>query len=137
MRGLKSADVENVENVRVSHPSRGAWIEIQRELHHHQRRPSHPSRGAWIEITMVSLGKFKVGSHPSRGAWIEIETTSIDMPEPESRTPHGVRGLKLLMVIVLLAISTSHPSRGAWIEIRPPFADRRAPPVAPLTGCVD
>ena len=34
------------------------------------------------------------------------------------RTPHGVRGLKLLkMRCVLVDVSQSHPTRGAWIEI--------------------
>ena len=77
---------------------------------------SHPSRGAWIEILCDSIGGVsKERSHPSRGAWIEILLTPINAISPLRRTPHGVRGLKLLMVIVLLAIST----------------------VAPLTGCVD
>ena len=33
------------------------------------------------------------GSHPSRGAWIEIDMPLLDYHD-ESRTPHGVRGLK-------------------------------------------
>ena len=34
---------------------------------------SHPSRGAWIEILRVSKVTTRSGSsHPSRGAWIEI-----------------------------------------------------------------
>ena len=33
---------------------------------------SHPSRGAWIEICITNLGTMLVKSHPSRGAWIEI-----------------------------------------------------------------
>ncbi len=35
----------------MSHPSRGAWIEIyDLAVIMGQVRPSHPSRGAWIEI---------------------------------------------------------------------------------------
>ena len=34
-----------------------------------------------------------------------------------SRTPQGVRGLKLKAVGCTLTISESHPARGAWIEI--------------------
>ena len=78
----------------MSHPSRGAWIEIAPFSPLRARFPSHPSRGAWIEILSYTLmAKFCL-SHPSRGAWIEIGT--------ENRTPSGVQ---------------SHPSRGAWIEI--------------------
>ena len=33
---------------------------------------SHPSRGAWIEITLSAALSAPSGSHPSRGAWIEI-----------------------------------------------------------------
>ena len=34
-------------------------------------------------------------SHPARGAWIEILNASSLIPAQLSRTPHGVRGLKL------------------------------------------
>ena len=56
---------------------------------------SHPSRGAWIEMWLVSdkaLAEPK--SHPSRGAWIEIGIGNIIPQLAESRTPRGVRGLK-------------------------------------------
>ena len=33
---------------------------------------SHPARGAWIEIMAVSVVMGCGGSHPARGAWIEI-----------------------------------------------------------------
>ena len=34
---------------------------------------SHPSRGAWIEIRMaMTISVSVMESHPSRGAWIEI-----------------------------------------------------------------
>ena len=44
---------------------------------------SHPARGAWIEIpslTPPAAEAYK--SHPARGAWIEMS--------PGSRTKHGV-----------------------------------------------
>ena len=34
-----------------------------------------------------------------------------------SRTPHGVRGLKLVYLRALLNALWSHPAWGAWIEI--------------------
>ena len=56
----------------VSHPSRGAWIEMYSSPHHYERRASHPSRGAWIEISL---------RRELNGAFL-------------GRTPRGVRGLK-------------------------------------------
>ena len=39
---------------------------------------SHPSRGAWIEIYIEIQGNgLEKESHPSRGAWIEIKPTFI------------------------------------------------------------
>ena len=62
-----------VSEVRVlSHPSRGAWIEITGTHSRWRHSPSHPSRGAWIEIPEVSGPIALAWSHPSRGAWIEI-----------------------------------------------------------------
>ena len=34
-----------------SHPSRGAWIEIETLWTSMKRGLSHPSRGAWIEMS--------------------------------------------------------------------------------------
>ena len=80
----------------MSHPSRGAWIEIGADAVLSTLPPeSHPSRGAWIEIRMVRLSDWiSSGSHPSRGAWIEIDSSSFWSSDESSRTPHGVRGLK-------------------------------------------
>ena len=58
-------------------------------------RLSHPSRGAWIEISSVCWRAYQdTLSHPSRGAWIEIWRWSRRTSECARRTPHGVRGLK-------------------------------------------
>ena len=41
--------------VGVSHPARGAWIEIQSPAESvSEITESHPARGAWIEITDVA-----------------------------------------------------------------------------------
>ena len=34
---------------------------------------SHPVRGAWIEIECCQPTRFHFSSHPVRGAWIEIK----------------------------------------------------------------
>ena len=99
-------------------------------------------------------------SHPSRGAWIEIYSLIFEPILKPSRTPHGVRGLKLQDLSSPTLFDMSHPSRGAWIEIVARHiaieeGDGRTPhgvrglkllpmnqyflpvQVAPLTGCVD
>ena len=57
----------------MSHPTRGAWIEINWLRLWRHRQVSHPTRGAWIEILSGPnrLTKRRL-SHPTRGAWIEI-----------------------------------------------------------------
>ena len=36
------------------------------------RAMSHPARGAWIEMVFPSIISLGARSHPARGAWIEI-----------------------------------------------------------------
>ena len=58
----------------MSHPARGAWIEISRSSAPSTAFSSHPARGAWIEMPMwetISQRTMST-SHPARGAWIEI-----------------------------------------------------------------
>ena len=52
MRGLKLVRYGQVTSEMMSHPVRGAWIEI-------------------YKLSNMSLAKFM--SHPVRGAWIEIK----------------------------------------------------------------
>ena len=53
---------------------------------------SHPARGAWIEIAATINSLRQALSHPARGAWIEILKRHIFMDGEKSRTPLGVRG---------------------------------------------
>ena len=57
---------------------------------------SHPVRGAWIEIANTGLMGAGGASHPVRGAWIEINGNVEDFLGNPGRTPSGVRGLKSL-----------------------------------------
>ena len=51
VRGLKSGYRKQKLAVSVSHPARGAWIEIWRQMVcRTSGRRSHPARGVWIEI---------------------------------------------------------------------------------------
>ena len=55
---------------------------------------SHPTRGAWIEMSYYPTYTFLHRSHPTRGAWIEIFAPSLQVRYYYSRTLPGVRGLK-------------------------------------------
>ena len=59
----------------MSHPARGAWIEIMALKSASIRTLSHPARGAWIEMDQGASVSSAATSHPARGAWIEIGTT--------------------------------------------------------------
>ena len=99
---------------------------------------SHSSRGAWIEIPHVdTLSVSSTWSHSSRGAWIEILLAPVSAGVKDSRTPHGVRGLKLLSGPTRNPVKQSHSSRGAWIEMPPDVGHAPQGEVALLTGCVD
>ena len=64
-------------------------------------------------------------------------STLLQIVDQLSRTPQGVRGLKLLLTMGILLIGGSHPARGAWIEIEIQLDDQLAVLVAPRKGCVD
>ena len=79
---------------------------------------SHPARGAWIEIySYFTAFSSCFQSHPARGAWIEITLLQIVDQLTERRTPQGVRGLKYQSKYKNVLENPSHPARGAWIEI--------------------
>ena len=78
---------------------------------------SHPARGAWIEISFLVTTTPSPVSHPARGAWIEIAIIRHTIRCTSCRTPHGVRGLKLIAARSIFGGCWSHPARGAWIEI--------------------
>ena len=73
VRGLKFTlvDVLEIGDVgRTPHGVRG--LKYAQGIPRRRRRRSHPSRGAWIEIECAQRGTGRRPSHPSRGAWIEI-----------------------------------------------------------------
>ena len=50
---------------------------------------SHPVRGAWIEIMRFTGAAFFIMSHPVRGAWIEIYLVSAFVPVPNVAPRQG------------------------------------------------
>ena len=70
---MKSLYTTTMYKRELSHPARGAWIEMSANSGVPAATTSHPARGAWIEICSVSSCPFsRFSSHPARGAWIEI-----------------------------------------------------------------
>ena len=100
-----------------SHPARGAWIEMSCLSVSVPAFVSHPARGAWIEMLISARPQRNFPSHPARGAWIEIFSTMMAEWLWEGRTPQGVRGLKSATSRSAASCRVSHPARGAWIEI--------------------
>ena len=77
---------------RTSHEVRG----LKYKTHNSSRlcKVSHLTRGAWIEIMLMSFAKSLAMSHLTRGAWIEILRQPFFFSFPSRRTSHEVRGLK-------------------------------------------
>ena len=72
VRGLKCKYADSERAIDVSHPIRGAWIEMCGKSNQIQRCMSHPIRGTWIEMLLDGVILYAMAS----------------------RTPYGVRGLK-------------------------------------------
>ena len=75
---------------------------------------SHLTRGAWIEIEKEAKEVAAYKSHLTRGAWIEIDFSKSSIPPFSCRTSHEVRGLKSLLCSTALHdySRTSHEVRG-------------------------
>ena len=101
------------------------------------RHLSHPARGAWIEIITFAYHKLRCASHPARGAWIEIAFRNANSASSRRRTPQGVRGLKSSRLPITNCAARSHPARGAWIEMMAYWSPCIMVRVAPRKGCVD
>ena len=115
VRGLKSVLTFSYNVIVTSHPTMGAWIEIQYLKDERYRLLSHPTMGAWIEIVLICVLSKVSMSHPTMGAWIEIS------PSADA----------------LMKSGESHPTMGAWIEILPSKSSLSITNVAPHDGCVD
>ena len=103
------------------------------------RRPSLPAWGAWIEISLVQVLEAARKVAPRMGS-VDWNKELISAPNeeevaprmgsvdwntyifrvvvvPDSRSPHGERGLKLLPSDFSADVWLSLPAWGAWIEI--------------------
>ena len=78
-----------------------------------------------------------IRSLSSRRAWIEINGCIIGIRGPNSRSPHGERGLKSAGDMSITSSLSSLSSRRAWIEIEVVHRDMGEREVALLTESVD
>ena len=72
VRGLKSLSSIGVDAHKGRTPRGVRGLKYNESVGAEGEGVSHPSRGAWIEIVFRCLDKKPLLSHPSRGAWIEI-----------------------------------------------------------------
>ena len=92
-------------------PLAGAWIEIAGAVSPSCIRGVAPLAGAWIEITTYT--KRSVAAKvvaPLAGAWIEIHLFSV-VDQMAGSLPSRERGLKLLLMLMILWHVSSLPSR--------------------------
>ena len=102
----------------MSHPVRGAWIEISLNDIEYHYFPSHPVRGAWIEIAIFYPPLCRrFGRTPSGVRGLKFCMKLRVEVLVKRRTPSGVRGLKFSICIYSAVFAPSHPVRGAWIEM--------------------
>ena len=149
----------NCFRICASLPTRGAWIEIANSTTGTTHHTSLPTRGAWIEIPPPPASPPITSSLPTRGAWIEIAGHGPGGHDGGGRSPHGERGLKLVIqgCHVLGVRRSPHGERGLkspetstsrMRERRSPHGERGLKyvgqllvqlgfPVAPHTGSVD
>ena len=141
VRGLKSISSHSLLTPSRSHPTMGAWIEIEDHTSQrwHQER-SHPTMGAWIEIwlsILITLANWCRTPRWVRGLkfWFCLKCCLMAHVAPHDgcvdwniaslshifssscRTPRWVRGLKSTTIHLSQLAWASHPTMGAWIEI--------------------
>ena len=76
-------------------------------------------------------------SHSARSAWIETRYDMTGDGFSTSRTPQGVRGLKLINTFFGFPSWLSHSARSAWIETKNLTLHRNTISVALRKECVD
>ena len=103
-----------------SHPTRGAWIEIESfgtVKNTVTGRTPHGVRGLKFFHHPGGCGSYHVRRTPHGVRGLKWDYLAAVEEDNEGRTPHGVRGLKLRCVQLGHIGGQSHPTRGAWIEM--------------------
>ena len=98
---------------------------------------SHPAWGAWIEMSRSNHSGYRQDSRTPHGVRGLKYGSQRDGGTDNRRTPHGVRGLKCPTRAPDFLPARSHPAWGAWIEIFVPAGKTPLEGVAPRMGYVD
>ena len=127
----------------MSSPTRGTWIEIEKQPDRNFIPRSSPTRGTWIEIETparvrgcpnvvphtgdVDRNTYTVRqplgcamSSPTRGTWIEIEKQPDRNFIPRSSPTRGT-WIEMKCRNFQYEIGKSSPTRGTWIEMQSLF----------------
>ena len=79
----------------MSHPTRGAWIEIDTLEAYRLEFAGRTLPGVrGLKLILAHQHSLTIKSHPTRGAWIEIRLILVVIVVVIGRTLPGVRGLK-------------------------------------------
>ena len=115
----------------------GAWIEIKTLGACVTVKRSHPTMGAWIEIEVCCHPLLLPSGRTPR--WVRgLKSNNLEYPLlVPSRTPRWVRGLRFWVVSLSNYVFMSHPTMGAWIEMKELAKNQKMGYVAPHDGCVD
>ena len=118
VRGLKPKEAKELLNRYGRTPQGVRGLKRNPHLFPRLRRRSHSARSAWIETRHGGRnGQLRL-SHSARSAWIETKIRVGHRADGLSRTPQGVRGLKLMNCKRKRIFFESHSARSAWIETK-------------------
>ena len=115
VRGLKPQNASCWQNQHKVAPRAGAWIETKKSAKKDDVPKVAPRAGAWIETSAFHFICSRANVAPRAGAWIE----TIMKPQAKKNLvshPVRVRGLKLSLLCVTIALNVVAPRAGAWIE---------------------
>ena len=137
VRGLKIYHSFLPHNAKLSHLTRGAWIEKNKPVVwiNNSIVAPHTRCVDWkIDVKFIAYENASRTSHEVRGLKIEKWGQN---DRSCSRTSHEVRGLKNTHTHTHTHIHMSHLTRGAWIETPRRGLLSGENKVAPHTRCVD
>ena len=94
----------------------GAWIETRRYYQNDNNHTVAPCVGAWIETSHRRQVSDTDTVAPCVGAWIETDKCITGRFYTTGSLPAWERGLKLYVVLRVVALDQVAPCVGAWIE---------------------
>ena len=118
VRGLKWTSLKQLEDLGYVAPHDGC-VDWNTRIDDHTASwsLSHPTMGAWIEINTLCVTDSIPKSHPTMGAWIEIWIVYAHLSTFDVAPHDGCVDWNNLYINTNAVAHMSHPTMGAWIEI--------------------